>query len=79
MEECTMFLSVDDPAQETVLMAVLNDYCRVAGICRESPERLKAAHLVLKAFEEGARSFDELKAALAVNLQTKQHKSRLPR
>ena len=59
---------VVNPAQLAVLTAVLDDYCREAGIGRASRARDDAARLIMARFNNGA-TVDELRAALHATLQ----------
>jgi hypothetical protein len=61
-----MFFEGADSKQLAMLMTALNDYCQVAGVNRESRERLEAAYVVRRAFKGGARTPEQLRAALGL-------------
>jgi hypothetical protein len=63
-----MFLEIDDPEHRAILTAALDDYCRAIGIGDEDSDRLRAARLVLKTFNNGAHTPERLSAALAVHV-----------
>jgi hypothetical protein len=54
-----------DPGQLAIITAVLDDYCRRAGIADPSSERDLLARLAIDLFVKGVRSPGELKQALA--------------
>jgi len=53
-----------DPEQLAILIDVLDDVCRAAGIPQESPEREDVADMVLHFYGRGYDSAVELRAAL---------------
>jgi len=60
------FLGITKREHVAMLMHALNAHCRAHGIARECPERLEIARLLAKSFEEGARTPEMLRAALAI-------------
>jgi hypothetical protein len=63
------FLGVKDRDDVAILMKVLNEHCQIAGIARECPERLEVAKTLVKLFRGGARTPEELRAALKDRLK----------
>jgi hypothetical protein len=59
------FGDIVDPEQLTALAAVLNEYCRVAGIDKNGPAGQEAAQLIIALFSSGATTSGQLRAALA--------------
>ena len=62
------FTGIYKPAQLALLSKVLDDHCASCGVERSSPDRVDANYLVLSLFDRGARTADELKAALDATL-----------
>jgi len=59
------FTGLTGPNQLSVLAHVVDDYCRSNKIAASSEEREEAARLLLSLYEQGWRTVEELKAALA--------------
>lgn len=59
------FSGIADSEQLTILTAVLKDHCRANGIDPASPECADIGRVLMALFNNGARSVEELKAALA--------------
>ena len=58
-----------EPDQLAILIAVLDDVCRAAGIPQNSLEREDVAMLVMHCYGRGFRNADELRAALDKAMQ----------
>jgi hypothetical protein len=54
------FTGILDPGQLAIITAVLDEYCRQAGIATDHPEREALAHRVLTFIALGVRSPGEL-------------------
>jgi hypothetical protein len=65
-KEMNGFLGITKREHVAMLMQALNTHCRAHGIARECPERLEIARRLVKSFEEGARTPEMLRAALAL-------------
>lgn len=53
-----------DSPQIDILAGVLNDFCRDKGIAVDNPEREWVAARIWAIYEQGARTTDQLRAAL---------------
>jgi len=59
-----VFRDVADPEQRAVLLAVLNDICRAAGIDSQSPEGKDSAALLMHLYRIGCHTADEFRDGL---------------
>ena len=66
-----LFNGIVDPEQLTILTTVLDEYCREAGIDRETPEHDQMARLVITLFNNGNSTLDELRGALDSRVEWK--------
>jgi hypothetical protein len=64
------FIGIVHPEELRVLSVAVDDYCTIASIERESPERERAARLAIQLFKSGVQTPDQLKAALFQRLLT---------
>lgn len=70
-KKAMLFNGIVHPEQVTILATVLDEYCREAGIDRETPEHDQIARLVITLFNNGAATLDELRGALDERVEWK--------
>ena len=63
------FTRIADPAQRAILCALLDEICLAAGIEHDSSDREDVACMVMRFYQRGYHTAEELRAALEEAMQ----------